>query len=50
MEIAGNNHVVRKHDFIFLPPGVEYAISSTGLADLVFVVITSPVTGDEKPK
>ena len=21
MEIAGKNHVVRKHDFIFLPPG-----------------------------
>ena len=23
MEIAGKNHVVRKHDFIFLPPGVN---------------------------
>ena len=33
MEIAGKNHVVRKHDFIFLPPGVEHAISNSGLVD-----------------
>ena len=49
MEIAGRNHVVRKHDFIFLPPGVEHAISNSGLVDLVFLVITSPVSDDEKP-
>ena len=47
MEIDGKNHVVRKHDFIFLPPGVEHSISNTGLVDLVFLVITSPVTDDE---
>ena len=50
MEIAGQHHVVRKHDYIFLPPGVEHAISNTGLVDLVFLVITSPVTDDEKQK
>jgi oxalate decarboxylase/phosphoglucose isomerase-like protein (cupin superfamily) len=38
--------VVRKHDVIFLPPGVEHAISNSGLTDLVFLVITSPVTDD----
>ena len=43
-----SNHVVRKHDFIFLPPGVEHAISNSGVVDLVFLVITSPVTDDEK--
>ena len=48
MEIAGKNHVVRKHDFIFLPPGVEHAISNSGLVDLVFLVITSPVTDGGK--
>jgi quercetin dioxygenase-like cupin family protein len=42
MEIAGERRVVRKHDVIFLPPGVEHAISNTGLTDLVFLVITSP--------
>src|SRR4030088_690734 len=48
MEIAGKNHVVRKHDFVFLPPGVERATSNPGLVDLVFLVIPSPVTDDAK--
>jgi oxalate decarboxylase/phosphoglucose isomerase-like protein (cupin superfamily) len=41
--------VVRKHDFIFLPPVVGHAISNSGLVDLICLVITSPVTDDEKP-
>jgi mannose-6-phosphate isomerase-like protein (cupin superfamily) len=48
MEIDGERRVVRRHDVIFLPPGVEHAISNTGLVDLVFLVVTSPVT-DEAP-
>jgi mannose-6-phosphate isomerase-like protein (cupin superfamily) len=46
MEIEGQNHVVRKHDVIYLPPGVEHMISNTGLVDLVFLVVTSPVSDD----
>jgi mannose-6-phosphate isomerase-like protein (cupin superfamily) len=49
MHIDGKDHLVRKHDYIFLPPGVDHAISNTGLVDLVFLVVTSPVT-DEVPK
>jgi mannose-6-phosphate isomerase-like protein (cupin superfamily) len=48
MEIDGANHVVRRHDYIFLPPGVDHSISNTGLVDLVFLVVTSPVTDDVK--
>src|SRR6185436_8703846 len=48
MEIAGKKHVVRRHDVIFLPPGVEHSIANTGLVDLVFLVATSPVTDDAK--
>jgi oxalate decarboxylase/phosphoglucose isomerase-like protein (cupin superfamily) len=33
---------VRRHDVIFIPPGIEHAIYNTGLKDLVFLVITSP--------
>lgn len=43
MEIAGERRVVRRHDVIFLPPGVPHSISNTGLVDLVFLVVTSPV-------
>jgi mannose-6-phosphate isomerase-like protein (cupin superfamily) len=42
MEIVGERRVVRRHDVIFLPPGVEHAIYNTGLVDLIFLVITSP--------
>jgi mannose-6-phosphate isomerase-like protein (cupin superfamily) len=46
MEIDGEKRVVRKHDYIFLPPGVDHAISNTGVVDLVFLVVTSPVSDD----
>jgi mannose-6-phosphate isomerase-like protein (cupin superfamily) len=46
MEIGNESRVVRKHDVIFLPPGVEHTISNQGLTDLVFLVITSPPTDD----
>ena len=42
MEIEGERRIVRRHDVIFLPPGVEHAISNSGPTDLVFLVITSP--------
>lgn len=47
MEIDGKRHVVRKHDFIFLPPGVAHSIENTGLVDLVFIVVTAPVTDSQ---
>ena len=47
MHIDGKDHVVRKHDYIFLPPGCVHSIANTGVSDLVFIVATSPVTDDE---
>jgi mannose-6-phosphate isomerase-like protein (cupin superfamily) len=44
MEIGGETRVVRKHDVIFLPPGIEHSIANSGINDLVFLVVTSPVT------
>jgi mannose-6-phosphate isomerase-like protein (cupin superfamily) len=46
MDIDGKKHVVRRHDVIYLPPGVPHAIQNSGLGDLVFLVVTSPVTDD----
>ena len=42
MEIDGARSVVRKGDFIFIPPGIRHAIHNTGLGDLTFYVITAP--------
>jgi mannose-6-phosphate isomerase-like protein (cupin superfamily) len=46
MDIDGKKHVVRKHDVIYLPPGVTHAMQNSGLVDLVFLVVTSPVTDE----
>jgi len=46
MEIDGERRVVRKHDVIFLPPGISHSIANSGLVDLVFLVVTSPVSDD----
>ena len=43
MEIEGKRQVVRKHDVIFIPPGVAHSIRNDGLTDLVFIVVTTPV-------
>ena len=46
MELDGERRVVRRHDVIFIPPGVEHAMYNSGLVDLVFVVVTTPVSDD----
>ena len=46
MEIADSKRVVRRHDVIFIPPGIRHAIYNTGLTDLVFMVVTSPVSDE----
>ena len=43
MEFDGQRRVMRKHDVIFIPPGVEHGITNSGLADLTFIVVTTPV-------
>ncbi len=42
LDLDGEKRVVRKHDVVFVPPGVSHGITNTGLTDLVFLVITSP--------
>jgi len=46
MEMDGKRQVVRKHDVIYIPPGVEHGIANTGLTDLTFVVATTPVNDE----
>jgi len=42
MEMDGKRQVVRRHDVIYIPPGVEHAITNSGLTDLTFIVATTP--------
>ena len=46
MEMDGKRQVVRRHDVIYIPPGVEHGISNTGLSDLTFIVATTPVNDE----
>ena len=43
MVIDGERTVVRKNDVIFLTPGAEHSIENTGLGDLTFIVVTTPL-------
>ena len=43
MEIEEKKTIVRKHDVIFIPPGVSHSICNNGLTDLTFIVVTTPV-------
>ncbi len=46
MEMDGKRQVVRKHDVIYIPPGVEHSIANTGLSDLTFIVATTPANDE----
>jgi mannose-6-phosphate isomerase-like protein (cupin superfamily) len=43
MEIEGKKTIVRRHDVIFIPPGVPHSICNNGMSDLTFIVVTTPV-------
>ena len=44
MEIDGQRSVVRKNDVIFIAPGTWHSIANSGLGQLTFIVVTTPVT------
>ena len=35
--------VMRRNDYVFIPPGVRHSFANTGLGALVFLVVTTPV-------
>jgi len=47
MYLDGRPQVISKHDVVFIPPGVEHSLHNTGLTQLTFLVITTPVSDDE---
>lgn len=42
-------HILREHDYVFVPPGVRHSFTNCGLKPLVFLVITTPVEDGETP-
>jgi len=41
--------LMRKHDYVFIPPGVRHSFTNNGLVPLVFLVVTTPVEDQETP-
>jgi quercetin dioxygenase-like cupin family protein len=35
-------HLMRPHDYVYVPPGVRHSFANTGLSGLVFLVVTTP--------
>lgn len=43
-------HLMRPHDYVYVPPGVRHGFSNTGTAGLVFLVITTPAEDREEAR
>ncbi len=40
-------HLMRPHDYVHVPPGIRHGFTNTGIAGLVFLVITTPANDEE---
>jgi len=50
LTLDGREVRMRAHDYVWIPPGVRHSFTNNGLAPLVFLVVTTPVTVGEVPE
>jgi quercetin dioxygenase-like cupin family protein len=50
LTLGKEKHLMRAHDYVYVPPGVRHSFTNTGLAGLVFLVITTPADDEPNPK
>ena len=41
--------LMRRNDYVFVPPGVRHSFTNNGTVPLVFLVVTTPVEDGETP-
>lgn len=41
--------ILRKNEFVFVPPGVRHGFTNEGVGPLIFLVVTTPVEDEEVP-
>jgi quercetin dioxygenase-like cupin family protein len=46
----GERHLMRPHDYMYVPPGVRHGFSNTGTGGLVFLVVTTPAEDREEAR
>ena len=42
LTVGKEEHLMRPHDYVYLPPGVPHSFTNTGTDGLVFLVVTTP--------
>jgi len=48
LTLDDQRHLMRPHDYVYVPPGIRHSFTNTGTAGLVFLVITTPASDDEE--
>ena len=43
-------HLMRPHDYVYVPPGVRHSFTNEGLSPLVSLVITTPAEDGDTPE
>jgi mannose-6-phosphate isomerase-like protein (cupin superfamily) len=46
LTLEDEKHLMRPHDYVYVPPGVRHSFTNTGLGGLVFFVITTPASDE----
>lgn len=47
LTLDDERHLMRPHDYVYVPPGVRHSFANTGTGGLVFLVVTTPASDDE---
>jgi quercetin dioxygenase-like cupin family protein len=42
LTLDDEKHLMRPHDYVYVPPGVRHSFTNTGTDGLVFLVVTTP--------
>ena len=50
LTVGKEEHLMRPHDYVYLPPGVPHSFTNTGTGGLVFFVVTTPAADEPEPK
>jgi mannose-6-phosphate isomerase-like protein (cupin superfamily) len=49
MVIDGEEHLLGKHDYVWIPAGAKHGITACGIVPLVFLVVSGPATDEQGP-
>jgi quercetin dioxygenase-like cupin family protein len=50
LTLGREKHLMRPHDYVYVPPGVRHSFTNTGTSGLVFLVVTSPESDEPQAK